>query len=277
MDTIANTILQQFRDRMTQAEIDEALVLAIEADKREIEALREEAAMLRQQLQAGWRDVADELPQEAQEVLFVRGGKTVHGAWIGGIFWHSNQKMAAAKWMPLPLPPKPDVTPMMESCFVCGKEYSRNRQWCPHCERKKTADDTDQQAKRLRAELAATQAREKVLRDALVEIGDSACGEACHQYVALRALALPADDTALREMLARAQEEMRERCAATCERIAVKHVDAEMEGLADGSWDDSDHYRSSGDWRATAENHAKATGWMMLQCAAAIRKLEVKQ
>ena len=52
-----------------------------------------------------WRDVADELPQEAQEVLFVRGGKTVHGAWIGGIFWHSNQKMAAAYWMPLPLPP----------------------------------------------------------------------------------------------------------------------------------------------------------------------------
>lgn len=53
-----------------------------------------------------WRDVVDELPQEAQEVLFVRGGKTVHGAWIGGIFWHSNQKMAAATWMPLPKPPK---------------------------------------------------------------------------------------------------------------------------------------------------------------------------
>lgn len=53
-----------------------------------------------------WRDVIDELPQEAQEVLFVRGGKTVHGAWIGGIFWHSNQKMAAAKWMPMPKPPE---------------------------------------------------------------------------------------------------------------------------------------------------------------------------
>lgn len=52
-----------------------------------------------------WRDVVDELPQEAQEVLFVRGGKTVHGAWIGGIFWHSNQQMAAATWMPLPKPP----------------------------------------------------------------------------------------------------------------------------------------------------------------------------
>ena len=52
-----------------------------------------------------WRDVAEELPQEAQEVLFVRGGKVVHGAWIGGIFWHNNQQMAAATWMPLPKPP----------------------------------------------------------------------------------------------------------------------------------------------------------------------------
>ena len=57
-----------------------------------------------------WRDVAEELPQEAQEVLFVRGGKTLHGAWIGGIFWHSNQKMAAAYWMPLPLPPNAKLT-----------------------------------------------------------------------------------------------------------------------------------------------------------------------
>ena len=56
-----------------------------------------------------WRDVAEELPHEAQEVLFVRGGKTVHGAWIGGIFWHSNQKMAAAYWMPLPLPPNAEL------------------------------------------------------------------------------------------------------------------------------------------------------------------------
>ena len=60
---------------------------------------------VRADLAVSWRDVADELPQEAQEVLFVRGGKTLHGAWIGGIFWHSNQKMAAAKWMPLPMPP----------------------------------------------------------------------------------------------------------------------------------------------------------------------------
>ena len=49
-----------------------------------------------------WRDVSDELPKEAQEVLFVRDNKVVHGAWINGIFWHSNTKMVAAKWMPFP-------------------------------------------------------------------------------------------------------------------------------------------------------------------------------
>ena len=29
---------------------------------------------------------------------------------IGGIFWHSNQKMAAAYWMPLPVPPNAKVS-----------------------------------------------------------------------------------------------------------------------------------------------------------------------
>ena len=53
----------------------------------------------------GWRDVVDELPNEAQEVLFVRNRKTVHGAWIGGIFWYNNQKCAAATWRPMPEPP----------------------------------------------------------------------------------------------------------------------------------------------------------------------------
>lgn len=77
-----------------------------------------------------WRDVSHELPQDAQEVLFVRDGKTVHGAWIGGIFWHSNQKMAAAKWMPLPLPPSQNAAPQpaqqpdarasaIQSCINC--------------------------------------------------------------------------------------------------------------------------------------------------------------
>ena len=54
-----------------------------------------------------WRDVADEPPQKAQEVLFVHDGKTVHGAWIGGAFWHNNQRCSATAWLPLPMPPKP--------------------------------------------------------------------------------------------------------------------------------------------------------------------------
>lgn len=57
-----------------------------------------------------WRDVAtDGLPTKAQEVLFVRDGKTVYGAFIGGLFWDSNQKCAAAKWMPMP---EPDLSPV---------------------------------------------------------------------------------------------------------------------------------------------------------------------
>ena len=60
------------------------------------EAMRDEAAY--------WRDISVEKPTEAQEVLFVLDGKTVHGAWIGGIFWHSNKKHAACTWMPLPKP-----------------------------------------------------------------------------------------------------------------------------------------------------------------------------
>ena len=73
-----------------------------------------------------WRDVADELPKEAQEVLFVRGGKVVHGAWIGGIFWHSNQEMAAAKWMPMPKPPEVGAgdTAMRSNARIQGQAES---------------------------------------------------------------------------------------------------------------------------------------------------------
>lgn len=53
----------------------------------------------------GWRDVAVHgYPEAAQEVLFVHKGKTVHGAFIGEIFWHSNEKCVAALWRPLPTP-----------------------------------------------------------------------------------------------------------------------------------------------------------------------------
>jgi len=52
-----------------------------------------------------WRDVDYEVPEHAQEVILVLGEKVVHGAWIGGMFWHNNRKVEATKWMPLPQPP----------------------------------------------------------------------------------------------------------------------------------------------------------------------------
>lgn len=92
---------------------------------------------------------------------------------------------------------------------------------------------------RLRAELAASQAREKVLREretvaflqtngtarVLVDVSraldaaDIALGWAETPLVA--ALSLPADDTALRQVIANAQEEMRERCASLCETAEI--------------------------------------------------------
>lgn len=72
---------------------------------------------------------------------------------------------------------------------------------------------------RLRADLSASQAREKVLRSALDLLTSNgripptakAFSKASH------AASIPADDTALRAALAQAQEEMRERCAKKCE------------------------------------------------------------
>lgn len=70
------------------------------------QVLAEEVLRLRGELEeVSWRNIVDDIPKKAQELLFVRGGKTVHGAWIGGIFWYNNKKCAAAMWMPLPLPP----------------------------------------------------------------------------------------------------------------------------------------------------------------------------
>lgn len=54
---------------------------AIDEQAAEIERLREAL-----QSSPRWLDVAKEVPRNAQEVLFVRDNKTVHGAWIGGIF-----------------------------------------------------------------------------------------------------------------------------------------------------------------------------------------------
>lgn len=66
-----------------------------------------------------WRDVVNELPNEAQEVLFVRYGRVVHGAWIGGIFWYNNEKCAASAWRPMPLPP-----PNLPELPTCTKSQS---------------------------------------------------------------------------------------------------------------------------------------------------------
>lgn len=78
------------------------------------------------------------------------------------------------------------------------------------------------EVRRLRAELAAAQAREKVLRKALEEClswVDAWCDtspETCFEVVeqeANNALLLPSDDTAMRQAIRSAKEEMRERAA----------------------------------------------------------------
>lgn len=77
---------------------------------------REKSDIVRPYEYPRWRDVTDEPPQKAQEVLFVHDGKTVHGAWIGGTFWHNNQRCSATAWLPLPEPPK--------SCVSGTSKYS---------------------------------------------------------------------------------------------------------------------------------------------------------
>lgn len=58
-----------------------------------------------------WKDVSvDGYPNASQEVLMVRGGETVWGAWLGksfesgGAFWCGGKKVAALYWMPMPEP-----------------------------------------------------------------------------------------------------------------------------------------------------------------------------
>src|SRR5680860_447058 len=54
----------------------------------------------------GWRDVRIHgLPEEACELWFViqtPPSRVVHGAFIDGIFWHSNKKYVALFYMPKP-------------------------------------------------------------------------------------------------------------------------------------------------------------------------------
>lgn len=75
------------------------------------------------------------------------------------------------------------------------------------------------EVRRLRAELAASQAREKVLREALMHCSTDEGPEQAWVNAAREALALPADDTALCQAIRAAKEEMRERAAIAGARI----------------------------------------------------------
>lgn len=98
---------------------------------------------------------------------------------------------------------------------------------------------------RLRADLSASQAREKVRVEALRVIAARPSHEPNRSNweaivwesieFAEEALALPADDTALREMLVQAQEEMRERCAVACNQN-LRSEDSSDTTCADGNF-----------------------------------------
>lgn len=56
----------------------------------------------------------------------------------------------------------------------------------------------------------------------------------------------------------------REECAALCEENVYRHVEREMKIVAEDAWDDEEE-------KTQAEYTVKAAGWMMIQCAKAIR------
>lgn len=63
--------------------------------------------------------------------------------------------------------------------------------------------------------------------------------------------------------------------AQLCEKKAEEFVRRELETIEQDEWS-SDHFYEENDEsnpKVIAENGAKATGWMMLQCAADIRKM----
>ena len=75
--------------------------LAASELRKERDALLADNERLREALR--WRDVSvDGLPTEAQEILFIRDGKALYGAFIGGVFWYSNKQCAALYWKPMP-------------------------------------------------------------------------------------------------------------------------------------------------------------------------------
>lgn len=106
---------------------------------------------------------------------------------------------------------------------------------------------------RLRAELAASQARERVLHNATVGAAavfadyaqlhlnksppdyEKAGLNRAYYDVLAEALSRASDDTALREMLVQAQEEMRERCAVACNQN-LRSEDSSDTTCADGNF-----------------------------------------
>jgi len=84
----------------------------------------------------GWCDVAEHgYPKDAQQVLFVLDGKTVAGAFIGGIFWYNNKKHAAALWRPFPEPLRPDEHRNLLSVALGAPRQDRdccNQNPCAH-------------------------------------------------------------------------------------------------------------------------------------------------
>lgn len=87
------------------------------------------------------------------------------------------------------------------------------------------------EARRLQWELEASQAREKVLRDELRVIAARPANDPNranwdaialeHIEIAEHALTISTDDTALRQAIRAAKEEMRERCAKVCEDLVT--------------------------------------------------------
>lgn len=233
MDHTTSWVAQHFRDRMTQKEIDEALVLAMEADKREIERLRDENDRLRQAL-------ADEAVHQTLIKDLTIGPNGIKGQFEGGAaqllaesFAQQFSESGATNYIEFHFTGA-DTGPLLVT--LQRRDGKTPHQLRAEAEghvgrlRAELADSTNdldellQVAADLATELAASQAREKALREKIVlaQIGSCSCGAKtpdtryhsafCVYSQLAGILALPADDTALREMLARAQEEMRERC-----------------------------------------------------------------
>ena len=102
-------------------------------------------------------------------------------------------------------------------------------------QREKARSLTDE-LNEVRRQLAASQAREEKLREAL-HMAESALDE-CRDYPVtytevVEALCIPADDTALRDLIQKAGEVMRERCRFSVPfgQIAIREAIRELPGV----------------------------------------------